>query len=335
MPERLITEADMRDKRVFTVSDAAAGLIRLENAGPGIKTGFKALDAFIKPGLRPGNLVIPLARTGVGKSVLIQNWAYNTRAVPSLFITLELTKEETWTRLRRIARFHNPALEEHQQQAQFPHLGIVDDNLIRGDAFDQIVEDYIEEFGQSPQIIYVDYLGYYAKGQPGQSNYEKMSNAVMNLKAKAKQHQAVLISPGQVSRGTKPGEPISEDSARDAGAIEETADFLFGVWRPWEVATIGTTSSGHVQSGLLTNILKSRHGNKGRIVPLGMSHHSLAIVGDVDDRAKRIRIDQENEAYNRGEEYDAVYQRQRAAALKTLAASQTLDEDNRPPWEKD
>lgn len=329
---RLVTEADMREKRVFTVQDAAAQLYELEHSAPGIQLGFPTLDAYIKPGLRPGALVIPLARTGVGKSILLANIAYNTRDIPSLFLTLELTNMETWTRLRRIARFHHPAMEEHELQGLFPNLRLVDENAVSSADIDRIIEDFIEDHGQSPQIIYVDYLGYFARGQRGNSQYEKMSNAVMTLKAKAKEHRAVVISPGQVNRGAAPGAPISETDARDAGAIEETADFLFGVWRPWESATVDGAIPA-MQSELKLNILKSRHGNKGRVVPLAMSHHSLVMVDAVRTKLSN-KVDIENGAYNRGEAYEDVYQRARTAALAKLQPTLPLENQEIPPWEQ-
>jgi replicative DNA helicase len=46
----------------------------------GLKTGYKALDDTILPGLLPGQVVIVLAKTGSGKTVFLCNLAYNMRA---------------------------------------------------------------------------------------------------------------------------------------------------------------------------------------------------------------------------------------------------------------
>lgn len=326
---RLIHEADMRDKRVYSVAEAAAQLYELEHSAPGIKLGYPSLDALIKPGLRPGSLTIPLARTGVGKSVLLANFIYNTRAIPQLLITLEMTAPETWNRLRRIARFYHPAMDEHELQTLFDNVRIVDENAVSAESFDSLIEEFKEEVGASPQLCHVDYLGYYARAQRGVSQYEKVSSAVMSLKERAKAHRMALISPGQVNRTAKPGEPISEDDARDAGAIEETADFLFGIWRPWEAtsADLNPGQQGHVQSDLMLRLLKSRHGNKGRTVRLAMSHASLAIVDQTAGKNVH-RVDIENGAINRGESYESIYDRSRQQELAKL-------QGELPPWENE
>jgi len=323
---RLIHDADMRDKRVYTMQEAAAQLYELEHSAPALKLGFPSLDALITPGLRPGSLTIPLARTGVGKSVFLANILWYTRHIPQMLITLELTAPETWNRLRRIARFHHPEMDDRELQGLFSNVRLVDQNAVRNEDFDTLVEEFIEDQGESPRICHVDYLGYYARAQRGKDQYEKVTNAVMSLKERAKDHQLAVIAPGQVNRGAKPGEPISEDDARDAGAIEETADFLFGIWRPWEAATADQGTRGQVHTDLSLRILKSRHGNKGRTVQLAMSHASLAIVDQVHAK-NRHRVEIENGAYNRGESYEDIYNRDRQRALAKLQGELA-------PWEK-
>lgn len=341
----IIRVADMRDKRLFTVQDAAAQMREIENSAPAIKLGFPALDALIAPGLRPGSLTVPLARTGNGKSIFLQNVMYYTRHIPTLAVTLELTAAETWVRLRRIARFHNPGMTDEQIEGLYPLLRICDQNQLRQSDLNQLVEEYKDDVGEPPAIGHVDYLGYYARAQPGDSPYMKVSNAVMSLKEWAKEHSLAALSPGQVNRGAKPGEPISEDSARDAGPVEETADFLFGIWRPWEADEVQkSASSGAVQDTLKLRILKSRHGNKGKTVDLSMGHHSLAIVDGFSTRGVN-QINLENQAYNRGERYEDYFARQREGAYRDLqgklagtdgaSATKTLASTaaDIPPWE--
>lgn len=313
---RLIHEADMRDKRVFTVGEAAAKLYDLEHSAPGIKLGWPSLDALLKPGLRPGSLTVPLARTGVGKSVFLANVAYYNRHLPQLFITLELTVAETWNRLRRIARFFHPEMVDHELEMLFSNLRMVDENQISSGEFSILLAEFAEEVGEPARLVHVDYLGYFARGMRGKDQYERVTNAVMELKRLAKEHEVAIISPSQVNRGARPGEPISEDDARDAGAVEETSDFLFGIYRPWEAIQDGV-AAGHVQSDLKVKLLKSRHGNKGRVASLSMSHASLAIA-DPSDRKSTVRVDLENAAHNRGSSYEDIYRRDRQAALQSL-----------------
>ncbi len=318
----LVAEADMRGKRVFSVEESARKLYAIEQGKPGIKMGFATLDALIRPGLLPGGVTIPMAKTGNGKSLFIANIAQNTRDIPSLLITLEMTAAETYNRLRRIARFHDPLLDERGIWDQFPLLGVVEENRLGPGDFSTLIEEFAEEKGERPQLVYVDYLGYYARGQHGKDEYERTTNAVMQLKEMAKFHEVHIIAPSQVHRGPKQGEPISLEGARSSGAVEETADFVFGIYRPHLALMDATKSAGAVASELKVQILKSRHGNADRIASLAMSAASLAIV-DGSDRRNVNRIDMENNAINRGESYKDIFQRDRDRAL--VQAQGTFD----------
>lgn len=308
----LLHEADLAGKRIYSVADAGRRWSQLEHDRPGIKLGFPTLDAILKPGLRAGNVCIPLAKTGTGKTVFLANVAYYTRHHPTLFITLEMMAPEIYGLLRRITRFHNVRYDDHQIQSHFPNLRIVDENRLQPEDLALLIEEFKDDVGVAPELIFVDYLGYYSRGSRGGSPYEKTSNAVMQLKEEAKRHEVAIIAPHQVNRGAKDGKPFDADDARDSGVVEETGDFVFGLFRPGE-AVDEARASGMVSDALGLSILKSRRGGKGRIVNLSMSAASLAIV-DQHDRAAVHRIQIENTAINRGEHYDDVYRRQRAAA---------------------
>lgn len=324
---RLVTETDMRNKRIFSVEEAAAQLYALEHGRPGIKLGWPTLDALISPGIYPGAVVVPLAKTGVGKTVLLTQIAWANRHRPTLFVSLELTAPEVWNRMRRTARFYEPAMTEEQHFGLLPQLRLMDENRMRSSDFEHLLDEFTEEVGQPPELVLIDYLGYYARGASGRDQYERMTNATMELKALAKEFGVAVITPGQVNRSAKSGEPIDLDSARDSGAVEETADFMFGVWRPWESEDIAAAGKpGAVQSELTVRILKSRRGNKGRQATLHMSHASLVVV-DGSDRIATNRVQQENAWVNQGETYEQIYQRQRRRALAEA-------QGQLPPWER-
>lgn len=308
----LVAEADMRGKRVFSVEESARSLYAIEQGKPGIKTGFATLDALIRPGLLPGGVTTVLAKTGTGKSILLANIAYYTRDIPAMFITLEMTKAETYNRLRRITRFHDPTLDERGIWDKYPLLGLVDQNRLAPDDFSILMEEFAEERGERPQLVFVDYLGYYARGMRGKDMYERNTNAVMQLKEVSKEHEVHTIVPSQVNRVMKEGDPITLESGRDSGAIEETSDFMFGIYRP-HMAVRDSAQPGSVASDLMANILKSRHGNAGRVARLALSYASLAIV-DASDRVAVNRIEQENAAINRGESYADILARAKSRA---------------------
>lgn len=272
-------------KRLFTVSEAAHRWRNQETTG-GLRTGWPQLDLTIQPGIKPGQLFVVLAKTGTGKTIFLCNFAYNTRDVPTLFISLEQTQEEVYERLRRIHLFYNPRDSDSQVDAAYSKLMICEENRLSEKDLALLVEEYEIEMGEAPQLIVVDYLGYYARGMDGRSPYEKVSNAVMQLKAEAKKYRCQVVTPHQVSRLAKEGKPIDLDDARDSGVVEETADFLGSIWRPDDALR---DESQQPTGKLKFSLLKSRHGGKDRTFTWVMDLLTLAIVEDVGEHAKRAR----------------------------------------------
>lgn len=271
-------------KRIFSVADAGERW-RRQDTSPTIKTGFTDID-IITGGFRPGQLIVPLAKTGAGKTIMLCNIAYNQRALPSLFISLEQTQEEVYERLRRIHFFYNPYDSERQVEDALSKLRIVDENRLREGEIAELCDEYQEDTGEAVRVVHVDYLGYYAKGARGTGNYEKTGNAVMELKAEAKSRRVVLFSPHQVNRGAEAGKPIDLDDARDSGAVEETADFLISVYRPDDALKNGS-STGVVRG----EMLKSRHGGKSKQYSLLASPASLVMCDSGGRNARKVQAE--------------------------------------------
>lgn len=306
---RLVTEAEMRGKRVLSVSEAGVRWHENLTLSPGIQTGFPQLDSVIHPGIRAGNVVVALAKTGTGKTVLLANWAYNMRQRRVLFVTLEMMADEIYGILRKITRFHHPTFSDEQIAEAMPYLRIVDENKLTPQDFALLVEEYTEDVGQPPEVVFIDYLGYYARGMRGGSPYEKTSNAVMQLKEEAKRHELAVIAPHQVNRTAREGKPIEADEARDSGVVEETADFVFSLFRPSNAVEVASTNPGVVEGGMQLAVLKSRRGGRGKTVDLTFSAMSLAIVDSLQQQ-ETMKVREENAAYNAGRRYEDVYQDQ-------------------------
>ncbi len=134
---------------------------------------------------------------------------------------------------------HNPKHTDRQVENGLANVYICDENRLGERDIAALVNEFDVEAEGKPDVVFVDYLGYFARGARGNSPYEKVSNAVMQLKAEAKAGRFVIISPSQVNRGAKEGLPIDLDDARDAGAVEETADFRREVMQS-PMSTAGT-----------------------------------------------------------------------------------------------
>ncbi len=240
-----------------------------------------------------------------GKTLWLCNLAYNMRAVRVLFISLEMTREEIYDRMRRIYLFHNPTHNDRQIDQGLANVFVCDENRLGERDISSLVSEFAIEAGEKPDVVFVDYLGYYARGARGNSPYEKTSNAVMQLKAEAKAGRFVIVTPSQVNRGAKEGKPIDLDDARDAGSVEETADFLLALYRPDDALMNEAVVNNQPQSGKVKlSVLKSRHGGKGKVFSLQMDLLTLAVVDDGTPAARRA-VDHNQLAW-RGQDWESL-----------------------------
>lgn len=304
-------------KRLFTMREAGEQWRTAKSTGVGIKTGYAQLDATILPGVLPGQVMVILAKTGTGKTVLLCNLAVAMRQHKVLFISLEMTREEVYDRLRKIYLFHNPTATDEVLEYALSNVLICDENRLSDRDMELLIEEYENETGSKPEIIYVDYLGYFARGQKGNSAYEKTTNAVMQLKAIAKAFRCAVVTPHQVNRLAKEGKPIDMDDARDSGAVEETADFLLSIYRPDDA--LANEGQGQQSGRVKMSVLKSRHGGKGRTFTFIMDLLTLAIVDDSGPNA--TRANEHNHMFWRGDTYERLRQLETAPRQLSLVGS--------------
>lgn len=298
----LLSAADAEGRRLWTIGDAESAWRHVEDNIGGIRLGIPDLDNWIDPGLKPGQVMIPLAKTGVGKTNFLCNIAWYARARPLLYVTLEMTRAEIYERLRRIAHFWFPLATDEEIREHFQMLRIVDQNRLKEGDLARLCDEYAEEVGIRPQLAFVDYLGYYAKGVKGNNQYEKTTNAVMSLKEDAKAAFLPVITPSQVKRDAEDGKPLDLDDARDSGAIEETGDIIHSLFVPGDATR--TVDGKPTSSTLRYQILKNRNGQKGMAANLTFSHASLVLVPYNTPAAEVVA--EENRLIWRGEKYPAV-----------------------------
>lgn len=288
----------------------------LENEGnpdrTGLKFGLDHLDEVITPGFLPGQVMIILAKTGAGKTISGLNMFHRMIAMKPdlkiLFVSLEQTRSEWFERAWRINRFYD--LEPDKRQAQMNALDMwrnnimmTDKNRVTEEEFRASLEDYADHMGQMPDLVFVDYLGYWSRSYKGDA-YERTSAAVMALKGIAKEYRIPIMSPHQVNRGNQAGTEVGISDARDSGAVEETADFLLSLASMDQKNIQNNQRTGEVQ----LKILKSRHGGVGTSVKMIFAPQSLAMVPR-NETVGMQRAMAEVSATSMGEGYDQVFAR--------------------------
>jgi archaellum biogenesis ATPase FlaH len=257
----------------------------------GIRFGIAELDNVITPGILPTQVMVVLARSGVGKTI----WTINTMQrmaqcqphLRFLFVSLEQTRWEWWERAERIFKFYDPfATEDDVKNFWRERYVMIDANRVGEDKLVAILSEYEYEFGKKPDVVFVDYLGYWAQSFQGE-RYSRTSDAMMSLKAIAKEHKLAIITPHQVSRGAEPGAEPNPDDARDSGVVLETSDFLLTLWNPDTALNVEMDARKGEVFGRLS---KSRHGGVGTKLSYQFAPLTLAMVPFEDQlysRAKR------------------------------------------------
>jgi replicative DNA helicase len=227
------------------------------------------------------------------------NVAWYLRERPTLLCSLEMSAAECYLRLKRIANFWYPLATDVDIAQLLKNLLIYDRGMQQGD-LTRVAGDFTDEMGCPPQVVMVDYLGYYANRMRGNSPYERTSQAAIGLKEEAKAGEFVLLAPHQVGRGTAEGAPIELGAARDSGAVEETADLLLSLYKPGDA----DRTTGDIDGTVRMEALKNRNGRKNVTTSLNFSLASLVLV-DKSSLASKT-VNDENILIARGNTYSDV-----------------------------
>jgi len=314
-----------RGTRLFTVVDALVDREELKTA-EGLQLGWKDLDHWIYPGILPGQVMVILAKTGVGKTAWVTQVLHNLSeyfvykegghqpvgpGIPVLMLSLEQTKAELVERMWRISRFWDPWMDDEQFGFAYRNVRLNDENKIPPDDLRHLVNEFVDDVEMMPKLIILDYLGYWARSFKGKSRYEQVSDAIMELKSFAKEFAVPIIVPHQVSRVGKRGERLELDFARDSGVVEETADFAFSLWAPHAKEDREGTDLGVLQrADVRIEILKSRHGGLGRETRMLWAPASLALPPAGEPKFKEL-VMKEYDWVDRGKLYEEVHKMHR------------------------
>jgi replicative DNA helicase len=257
----------------------------------GVPTGWADLDGDpnnrdamgIVKGLMPGWLVVLAARPGTGKTTALIDWV---RAAAStnhgtLVFTLEMPATEI-VELLVVAecgaihrdRLKSPKLltptswdrvsEAIATIAQWPL--VIDDESRTLSAMRRVAAGARAAFravGTDLHIVFEDYIQL-TKGSGARGNInraEEVSSFSKGFKELAKDMRITCVILAQFNRGpAESGRPPRLDDLKESGALEEDADLVIGLHRPFAVAGV---DGGDTPDDLHVLILKFRHGPMG------------------------------------------------------------------------
>lgn len=204
-------------------------------------------------GLRKGELAYIIARSGSFKTCFLQNILYNHYLKHDglgLFFSFEMPPEGVAGRalqmLNRVnawdleaeIRKNSPAMQQYVNSKDVKTISErtlnyygVPLNVLQMGEYISLAENMT---GKKVTAIGIDYMGY-IQGSGG-STYEKVSEIARTLKTHlARQYEVPVVCLTQANREAKDGtEEVYLHSGRDSGAIEESADFAYGLWQDKE-----------------------------------------------------------------------------------------------------
>ena len=247
-----------------------------------IRLGLDRFDE-LTGGVSFGEVVTCIARTGVGKSALAQNLIANVlRNYPDLgvvFFSLEMPRLQAFERQLMI---HAGVERGKVTYAYRNDRGLIPvDEFVRGYSRRLLIVDNtnldltgIKQFIRGAVaaklvvpvgFIVIDYLGLLDRGNQRASLTERVSVLAREVKQMAKQLEAVVLLVAQTSRSAGDGSAeVTVLDARDSGAIEDSADFLLGCWRPELKKAITPEEYAQYHGDLCVSILKNRRGPRDR-----------------------------------------------------------------------
>jgi DnaB-like helicase C terminal domain len=215
------------------------------------KTAFnlsKFLPSFTKimpVPLFPGELVLVLADTGVGKSLVLSAMARAAHPLPTLFFELELPLDMMFARFAQMEMgcYHADVITDYQQQKQgdsylehmqgLSHISVCPESGLTTAQIETYIERSELKFGRRPALVFVDYIGL-VRGAGARSRYEALSDSAEQMKVIAKKTETIIVMASQIARPPKDRKDLEIylHDAKDSGALENSAGLVMGCWRP-------------------------------------------------------------------------------------------------------
>lgn len=243
--------------------------------------------------LVPGELVLIMAETGVGKTAILSNIAMHARPLHTLFFELELPETLMYERLlswqlkmpgTEVEKTYQNAdemLGEKILKHHFDHLLICSQSKLSPENISDYIVKSELKFGERPKLVLVDYAQL-VNGK-GKSRYEKLSNTAEEMKIVAKDTNTIIFLTSQVGRkGKDENTEIGLFDAKDSGSLENSGGLVLGCWRDEKNATV-----------MKIRILKNTKGKPGRTVDCNYD----GALQRITERVENQQAEQEAEYY--------------------------------------
>lgn len=237
----------------------------------------------IRP-LWPGEFILFVADTGVGKTAILQNLSFHAKQLYTNLFEQELPKELLYERylammnrmrcdeIERTYRDSDDEIGAEILSAHFGHIQICEEPGLSPERLEELTRGSELIHGQKPQLCIVDYVQL-MRGR-GSSKYEKATDIAESLKRIAKSQNVIMAACSQVTRpdDKRPGEyQPGLHSAKDSGAFENSAGVVISCWRDKDDPTL-----------MNMKVVKSTKGGAGTLIQCNFEGEIMRIT----ERAK-------------------------------------------------
>jgi hypothetical protein len=186
--------------------------------------------------LLPGDMVVILSDTGVGKTAILLNIAQSQRPLCCIFFELELSTEPMCERfIARTTKTNTLDVETKTKRgekfdvSEWDHVFMCPSSKVSIDDMREIIVKSELKTQQKPALVMVDYIG--LMDGMGGKRYEKISNIAEGLKQLARETNTVIVVASQINRD-KDRTEVNLHDAKESGSIENSAQLVIGAWRP-------------------------------------------------------------------------------------------------------
>lgn len=252
-----------------------------------IRLGWGSVDRDIR-GISDGQVLGIAARAAVGKTWMLTSIVDNMASTDYGLMVCTLEMPMTEFLVRQLAIFEGVStmdiearrFQEHDKPVAFFNKMenvLLCERQVRLSDFSNFIAGARSRLNVPLRCVYIDYLGLI--GSNGKDAYERASAIGKGLKDLAKEERIAIIVAMQLSRmGGGGGTEVSMEMMRDSGVIEESMDFLLGVWRPSLDPVAKEAQQDDWKNALCVKVIKNRKGASGRKVTMQFHEPSMKVI---------------------------------------------------------
>lgn len=195
----------------------------------------------------PGDIITFVCETGGGKTAMLQNMFWRSAPLPSLLFEMELSDSLTFERfVAGACRMRQDEVEDGYRAGNRPDwraTGVLDNVFVcplsglTVPQIEQTINRAELKMGKRPVLVGIDYAQLLTG--KGKSRYEKITDAMSELKSMAKNTGTIVVVASQTQRKKEDDEEgVGLYDGKDSGQIENSSGLHIGLWRDRQDQTL-------------------------------------------------------------------------------------------------